>query len=65
MATTDRERSTPPDTGTPTHLWVVGALALLWEAMGAFDYLATQVEWAFYTGQFTDEQLACFYGFPA
>lgn len=50
---------------SPRHVWVVGGLALLWSAMGAFDYLATQLEWEFYMGQFTEEQLAYFYGFPA
>lgn len=49
----------------PIHLWIVGVLALLWSAMGAFDYLATQFRWEPYVGQFTEEQLAYFYGFPA
>ena len=26
---------------TPAHLWIVGILALLWSAMGCFDYLMT------------------------
>lgn len=50
---------------TPVHLWIIGVLAVLWNAMGAFDYLATQLRWEFYMSQFTDEQLAYFYGFPA
>ena len=49
----------------PIHLWIVGVLALLWNAMGAFDYLATQMELDFYMEAFTDEQLAYFYGFPS
>lgn len=49
----------------PWHLWVVGALSLLWNAMGAFDYLMTQTKNAAYMGQFTPEQLEYFYGFPA
>ena len=28
---------------TPVHLWVVGALALLWNAIGAFDYVMTRM----------------------
>jgi len=48
----------------PIHLWIVGVLALLWDAMGAFDYLATRLELEFYMSQFTEEQLAYFYGFP-
>ena len=50
---------------TPVHLWIVGVLALLWNAMGAFDYLATQMELEFYMSGFTEEQLAYFYGFPS
>lgn len=50
---------------TPVHLWIVGVLALLWNAMGAFDYLATQLELEFYMSQFTEQQLAYFYGFPS
>lgn len=50
---------------TPWHLWVVGILALLWNAFGAFDYLMTQTENEGYMGQFTPEQLDYFYGLPA
>lgn len=49
---------------TPLHLWVVGVLALLWNLIGAFDYLATQLELESYMSQFTQEQLDYFYGFP-
>ncbi len=48
----------------PVHLWIVGVVALLWNALGAFDYLATQLELDFYMGTFNEEQLAYFYGFP-
>ena len=50
---------------TPVHLWIVGIVALLWNAMGAFDYLATKMRLDFYMSQFTAEQLEYFYGFPA
>lgn len=50
---------------TPVHLWIVGVLALLWNAGGAFDYLATKLRLDFYMSQFTAEQLDYFYGFPA
>ena len=50
---------------TPVHLWIIGVLALLWNLMGAFDYLATQLQLESYMSQFTEEQLAYFYGFPA
>jgi len=49
---------------TPKHLWIVGVIALLWNAMGAMDYLMTQTKNEAYMGQFTPEQLAFFYGFP-
>jgi len=49
----------------PWHLWVVGVVSLLWNAIGAFDYLATQLRLDFYMSQFSEEDLAYFYGFPA
>lgn len=49
----------------PRHFWVVGILALLWDAMGAFDYLMTQTRNEAYMSNFTPEQLEFFYGFPA
>ena len=60
-------QSTPGAMGrrTPVHLWIVGVLSLLWNAMGAFDYLATHLRLEFYMSQFTEQQLAYFYGFPA
>jgi hypothetical protein len=50
---------------TPWHLWVVGVLTLLWNAVGAFDYVATQLQIESYMANFTPEQLTYFYGFPA
>ena len=50
---------------TPMHLWIVGLISLLWNAMGAFDYSATELRLEFYMSQFTQEQLDYFYGFPA
>jgi len=49
----------------PVHLWIVGVLALLWNFMGAFDYLATQLKLESYMGSFSEEQLEYFYGIPA
>jgi hypothetical protein len=43
----------------------VGIIAVLWNAIGAFDYAATQFRLDFYMSQFTPEQLEYFYGFPA
>jgi len=45
--------------------WVIGILALLWNAMGAFDYLATKLRLEFYVSNFTPEQMEYFYGIPA
>lgn len=49
----------------PRHLWVVGILALLWIAIGAFDYLMTQTENAQYLSQFTPAQLEYVQSMPA
>ncbi|MCL7975160.1 MAG: hypothetical protein M8835_11450 [marine benthic group bacterium] len=49
---------------TPWHLWVIGIVALLWNLVGAYDYLMTQTENAAYMGRFTAEQLEYWYGFP-
>lgn len=48
----------------PLHLWAVGIIGLLWNAMGAFDFLMTQTHNASYMSQFAPEQLEYFYGFP-
>jgi hypothetical protein len=48
----------------PVHLWIVGIVSLLWNSMGAFDYLATKLRLEFYMSQFTEAQLEYFYGFP-
>jgi hypothetical protein len=50
---------------TPVHLWIVGILSILWNAVGAFDYVATQSRLESYMSQFTPEQLEYFYAFPA
>jgi hypothetical protein len=55
---------TMPAGKTPWHLWVVGVLSLLWNAMGAYDYLMTQTQNEAYMGRFPQEQLDFFYGFP-
>jgi hypothetical protein len=50
---------------TPVHLWIVGILSVLWNAVGAFDYVATQTRLESYMSQFTPEQLEYFYAVPA
>lgn len=49
----------------PWHLWVIGIVALLWNAIGAFDYVMTQTQNEGHMERFTPEQLDFFYGFPA
>jgi hypothetical protein len=48
----------------PRHLWVVGVVGLLWNLVGAYDYLMTETQNASYMSKFTPEQLEYFYGFP-
>ena len=49
---------------TPKHLWIVGIVSLLWNAMGAVDYVMTETHNEAYMGQYTAEQLEYFYSFP-
>ena len=49
----------------PFHLWIVAILAILWNAIGCFDYTATELRLESYMSRFTQEQLDYFYGFPA
>ena len=50
---------------TPRHVWVVGVLALLWNAMGAVDFTLTQLRSEAYLKAFTPEQLAYFTSLPS
>ena len=52
---------------TPSHLWVVGVLAALWNGFGCFDYVMTQTrrdEWFVQMGM-TEAQLTYFNAMPA
>ena len=49
----------------PWQFWVIGAVALAWNAMGALDYVMTQTRNASYLSSYTAEQLAYFDSFPA
>jgi hypothetical protein len=60
----DAMSNTTNTIAVPRHVWVVGVLALLWNAMGALDYTMTQMRNAAYMKDFTPEQLAYFYNFP-
>ena len=56
--------TTAPSTMTPRHLWVIGVVSLLWNAIGALDFSMTQMRNEAYLAAFTAEQLDYFYGFP-
>lgn len=49
----------------PVHLWIVGVVSLLWNCIGAFNYLASQLELESYMSQMTPEQLEYFSSFPS
>lgn len=49
----------------PWHLWLIGVIALIWNAMGAFDYYMSQSKNEAYMKMFTPEQLEFFYSFPS
>lgn len=46
-------------------LWLIGIVALLWNSVGALDYVMTQTRNASYMANFTPGQLEYFYGFPS
>lgn len=48
----------------PAHLWIVGALSLLWNGYGAFTYFMTKTRNQAYLAQFTAEQRAYFDSYP-
>lgn len=48
----------------PLHFWIVAIIAVLWNAVGAFDFVATQIRFESYMSAFSEEQLAFFYGIP-
>lgn len=43
---------------TPFHLWIVGVIALVWNAGGAYDYVMTQTQNAAYLAMLSDAQKA-------
>ncbi len=56
-----------PSTATkaPWHLWAIGIVGLLWNAIGATDYVMTQTRNEAYLKAVTPEQLAYFDSVPA
>lgn len=53
-----------PAIKTPWHLWVVGIVSLLWNAVGAMDFTLTQLRSEAYLKDFTSAQREYFLGFP-
>lgn len=53
-----------PQSKTPWHLWVVGGVSLLWNAVGAMDFTMTQLEVTTYLKGMTPVQLEYIHGFP-
>ena len=43
---------------TPVHLWIIGVIALIWNAGGAYDYVMTQFQYEAYLAILTDAQRA-------
>ena len=52
---------------TPWHLWVVGVVAVLWNAFGCWDYAMTHLKGEAHLRAFgmTDAQIASFVAMPA
>ncbi len=55
---------TPQPAKRPWHLWVVGTVSLLWNSFGAVDFVMTETRNPAYTGGFTPDQAAFYFGFP-
>lgn len=55
----------PSSTPVTKSFWILAVLALLWNAMGAFDYTMTQLNSEAYLSSYTPEQIAYFMSFPA
>ena len=51
--------------GTPAHLWIIGILALLWNAFGCYHYLMTETANAAYMAKATPDQLAYMDSLPS
>jgi hypothetical protein len=59
------EEVLPTPQRVPWHLWLVGILGLLFNSVGAFDYVMMQTRIASYVGRFTPEHFEVLYGLPA
>ncbi len=50
---------------TPWHLWAVGVVSLMWNAIGALDYTMTELNNAAYLAAMTAPQIAWLNAIPA
>lgn len=60
-----RSHASPTATGVPWHLWLVGTLGLLWNSVGAFDYVMTQTRHASSMRRFSPAQIESLHSFPS
>jgi hypothetical protein len=51
-------------TKAPWHLWVLGAVSLLWNSVGAFDFTASLINFEPYLANFSQEILDYLDGLP-
>jgi uncharacterized membrane protein len=49
---------------TPWHLWAVGIVSLMWNAMGGLDYTMSHMHSARWLAQYTPDQISWFNHFP-
>ena len=56
--------ATTPAPRTPWHLWIVGIVSLLWDLVGAFDFVMTETRNMSYLKGFSQAQLDYIFGFP-
>lgn len=57
--------ATTAQRSVPVHLWIVGLLALLWNAFGCYDYLKTMSGDQAYLSQFPADMIAYWESLPA
>lgn len=58
------EKTRSKVTTAPRHLWIIGIITMLWNLMGAYDYLMTQTANESYLAKFEPAQLEYFSNFP-
>lgn len=66
MTTTATNTNVAAAGRTPWHLWLVGAVAVLWNAYGCYDYLMSQTQGDAYLrqGGMTEAQIGYYHAMP-